>query len=505
MKRLATYIKHINQAQVISAVIIVAVLVGGWFFFFRGGAGTDEFLTLEYKPFIQQVSVSGKVVAAKDVDLGFSQSGRITGVYVSVGDRVAQGATLAVIENGDQRATLLQRQAALQNQQAKLAALKAGTRQEEIAVAQSSVERDTQALIDALQDAYRAADGAVHNTLDQFISNPRTNPALSFSVSDSNIKTSVESKRLAAEATLSAWGGGVFELNAGSDLPQAASAAQSNLSSVVSLLSDANTAINRAISSTQVPQATLDDYSAAVATARTNVNVSIASVSSAKSALDASRKNLALKVAGSTQEDISAQEAQTAGAAADVAAAAAQLQKTFISAPFSGIITTVDAKAGKIVSPNTPEISMISTGAFQIESYVPEINIALVAVGDKASVTLDAYGDKKFSASVVSVDPAETVRDGVSTYRAMLQFDAQDPLIKSGMTANVAIVTDVKESVLSVPQGLVVYRDGKTFVRVLAGKSIVEREVALGGVSSLGEVEVLLGLNQGDTIITTLP
>ena len=148
---------------------------------------------------------------------------------------------------------------------------------------------------------------------------------------------------------------------------------------------------------------------------------------------------------------------------------------------------------------------MISTGAFQIESYVPEINIALVAVGDKASVTLDAYGDKKFSASVVSVDPAETVRDGVSTYRAMLQFDAQDPLIKSGMTANVAIVTDVKERVLSVPQGLVVYRDGKTFVRVLVGKSIVEREVALGGVSSLGEAEVLSGLNQGDTIITTLP
>src|SRR3989344_6695078 len=240
MKSLSFYIKHINRTQVIWAVIIVAVLVGGWFFFFRGGAGTDEFLTLEYKPFIQQVSVSGKVVAAKDVDLGFSQSGRITGVYVSVGDRVAQGATLAVIENGDQRATLLQRQAALQNQQAKPAALKAGTRQEEIADAQSSVERHTQALIDALQDAYRAADGAVHNTLDQFISNPRTSPALSFSISDSNIKTSVESKRLAAEATLNAWSGGVFTLSAGSNLPQAASAAQSNLYSVVLLLSDAN-------------------------------------------------------------------------------------------------------------------------------------------------------------------------------------------------------------------------------------------------------------------------
>jgi len=212
-----------------------------------------------------------------------------------------------------------------------------------------------------------------------------------------------------------------------------------------------------------------------------------------------------LKAAGSTPQDISAQEAQVKSAAADVAAAQAQLNKTFISAPFSGIVTVVDAKAGKIVSPNTPEISMISTGAFQIESYVPEINIALIAVRDKASVTLDAYGEKIFPASVVSIDPAETVRDGVSTYRAMLQFDAQNPLIKSGMTANVSITTDTKESALAVPQGLVVYRDGKMFVRVLVDKSTVEREVTLGGVSSLGEVEILSGLKEGDTIITTLP
>ncbi len=505
MKSVSFYIKHINRMQVVWAVILIALLAAGWFFFFRGGGSTDGILVLELKPFVQQVSVSGKVVAAKEVDLGFSQSGRITGVYVSVGNYVSQGTTLAVVENGDQRATLLQREAALENQQAKLAALKAGTRPEEIAVAQSSVTRDTQALIDELQDAYRAADGAVHNTLDQFISNPRTSPSLTFSVVDSNLKTSVESKRLTAESALVAWSGAVFALGASADLSQAASLAQSNLSAIASLLSDAGAAINRALTSTQIPQSTLDDYSAAVATARTNINASISAVTSAKSALDASKKNLALKVAGSTPQDISAQEAQVKSAAADVAAAQAQLSKTFISAPFSGIVTVVDAKAGKIVSPNTPEISMISTGAFQIESYVPEINIALIAVRDKASVTLDAYGEKIFSASVVSIDPAETVRDGVSTYRAMLQFDAQNPLIKSGMTANVSITTDTKESALAVPQGLVVYRDGKMFVRVLVDKSTVEREVTLGGVSSLGEVEILSGLKEGDTIITTLP
>lgn len=506
MKSISFYIKHISHAQVIWAVIAAAVVVAGWYFFVRPAPAVQKTLVLHPKAFLQQVSVSGKVVAAKEVALGFAQSGRITGVYVSVGSYVSQGTTLSVVENGDLRAALMQKQAALQNQQAKLAALKAGTRPEEIAVAQSSVARDTQALIDALQDAYRAADGAVHNTLDQFISSPRTNPSLTFSLTDSNLKTSVESKRLAAEAALVAWNSGVFGLNTSSDLSQAASLAQSNLSAITSLLSDAGAAINRAIPSTQTPQATLDTYSAAVATARTNVNTSIASVTSAKAALDASNKNLALKQAGSTPEDIAAQEAQVNAAVADVAAAQAQLNKTFISAPFSGTVTVVDAKVGKIVSPNTPEMSMISAGAFQIESYVPEVNISLIRTGNKASVTLDAYGaDTAFDAEVVSVDPASTVRDGVSTYRIVLQFSKPDSRVKSGMTANVSITTNTKPSVLSVPQGLVIRRGGKAFVRVVVDKDIQEREVTLGEVSSVGEVEILSGLSDGDTIVTTLP
>src|SRR3989344_4891447 len=462
MKSFSFYIRNITRTKVVSAVMLVAVLAAGWFFFFRGGASTDGLLVLELKPFIQQVSVSGKVIAAKEVDLGFSQSGRITGVYVSVGNFVPQGTTLAVVENGDQRATLLQKEAALENQQAKLASLKAGTRQEEIAVAQSSVTSDTQALIDEIQDAYRSADGATRNTLDQFINNPRTSPSLTFSVSDSNLKISVESKRLVAESALVAWSSAVFTLSASADLSQAASLAQSNLSAIASLLSDAGAAINRAIPSTQVPQATLDTYSAAAATARTNINASISAVTSAQSDLDASKKNLVLKAAGSTPQDISAQEAQVKSAAADVAAAQAQLSKTFISAPFGGIITVVGAKAGKIVSPNTPEISMISAGAFEIESYAPEVNIALIHVGDKAAITLDAYGENvPFEARVISIDPASTVRDGVSTYRIRLQFTNQDPRIKSGMTANITVTTLKKDDTLPVPQGAVIERDGK--------------------------------------------
>ena len=281
MKRALTYIQHLDRAKIIWAAVVLVALLGWWYFFLRPASAAEQTLILAPKTFLQQVSVSGKVVAAKNVELGFAQSGRITLVYVSVGDFVSQGATLAVVENGDLRAAVLQRQAALENQQAKLASLKAGTRPEELAVAQSAVTGDTQDLINAIQDAYRAADGAARNTLDQFINNPRTNPSITFSVNDSNIKTSVESKRLAAETALNTWNTDAFSLNASSDLSAAAGRAQSNLSAIALLLSEAAVAINRGIPSTQISQATLDSYSAAVATARTNVNTSIASVASA--------------------------------------------------------------------------------------------------------------------------------------------------------------------------------------------------------------------------------
>src|SRR3989344_7979984 len=128
MKSALSYIQHLNRTQIIWVVVVVVALAAGWYFFVRSAPAAEQTLLLEQKLFLQQVSVSGKGVAAKEVDLGFSQSGRVTGVYAVVGQRVAQGTTLAVVENGDLRAALLQKEAALENQQAKLAALKAGTR-----------------------------------------------------------------------------------------------------------------------------------------------------------------------------------------------------------------------------------------------------------------------------------------------------------------------------------------------------------------------------------------
>lgn len=481
----------------------LVVLLVAWMFW--PTSVEQKTLKIEYKPFVQQVSVSGKVVPAQEVDLSFSQSGRITAVYAKVGQYVAQGTTLAVIENGDLRANLLQRQAALQNQEAKLASLRAGTRPEEVAVAQADVEGDTRALLEEINDAFRAVDAAVRVEVDQFLSNPRSSPKITFQISDLTLGARVENKRFEIEGMLVEWENSLAALQTTSDLAAAAALAHKNLATVSSFLTDAAAVVTRGVANTQTTQATLDGYAADVASARTNVNTSISAITSAQSALDSSKKTLTLKQAGSTAQDIAAQEAQVKAAEADVVAAQAQLGKTYITAPFFGVVTAVEAKVGRAASSGAAEISMISSGAFQIESYVPELNIALLAVGDKAEVVLDAYQNERFEASVVSLDPAETVRDGVSAYRAVLQFSTTDPRILSGMTASVYITTDTKERVLSVPQGLVVRRGGKAYVQVVQDKKTIEREVTVGAVSSLGEIEILSGLSAGEVILGELP
>jgi HlyD family secretion protein len=491
----------LSKKFVIYGVVIV-LGAGVVFVFLKNGTPKEETMVVHPGNFVQQVSVSGKVVAAQDVDLGFSQSGRVSRVNAKVGDIVKVGSLLAEIENGDLRATVMQKQAALESEQAKLQALKEGTRPEELAIAQSTVDSSASALVNAIMDAYTKSDDAVRNKVDQFMTNPASSPKLIFLTNALQAGINAESDRLAVQNTLTVWQKDNASLSASSDVLAAAVKAQKNLAGVSALLADANTALSQAAVSQSITQTAISGYVADIVTARTAINSVISTLNSAAADLDSAQKNLALKLAGSTQADISSQVAQVKVAQADLGNAQAQLVKTLIFAPFTGVVTKMDAKVGQIISPNTTEVSMIGSGAFQVEGYVAEINVALVKVGNPAVVTLDAYGsDVPFDVKVVSIDPAETIQDGVSTYRAVFEFNSQDPRIKSGMTANILITTQEKENVISVPQKIVINKDGQKFVKVKDGEGVVEKKVTTDGVSSLGQIEITSGLKDGDVVI----
>jgi multidrug efflux pump subunit AcrA (membrane-fusion protein) len=453
--------------------------------------------------FIRQVSVSGTVTPARDVDLGFASNGRISGVYAQVGQHVSRGMVLAETENNDLVAAVSEKQAALQQVQAELASLLSGSTNAQIAVASTTIANAEAALTDAVQSAYTTADDAVHNRVDSFFTNPRTIPELTFSVTSASSRLAVESDRKALVPVFAAWAQSLAQLSPDTLSAQAASA-RKRLAQVAAFLADVNSALNLSVPDQKTSAATLSTYATTLSVARTNVNGALASLTSAMNSLSSAEKNLALVVSGPTPDAIAAQKAAVAAAEAGVASARAALAKTQVTAPFSGTVTRMDAKIGEIVSPNTSLIAMQSDGFFQIDTYVPEVSIADVAVGNAGTTTLDAYGSSvTFPVKVVSVDPAETEKGGVPTYKTVLSFLSQDPRIRSGMTANVLITTGVLPNTVVIPAGAIGRDAQGAYVSVVENGKVERRSVELGVTPSLGQVEVRSGLSGGETILLT--
>lgn len=481
---------------------LVVIAVGGYLYLGRGN-NLGATMTIVPGDFAEQVSISGTVAAAQDVALGFAANGRIAGVYARVGQHVGAGAIIAQTENGDLAAMLAQKQAALAQARANLSSLQAGTRPEELAVASTAVTNAEAALVTAVQNAYTNSDDAVHNRADVLFTNPRTSPKLSFTVANATLQSLVEHERTLLEPMLASWAVLVASLSNDTAATTAVKA-QTYLAQVTTFLADANLVLNQGIPDQMTSAATLSSYGTALAAARANVNTAATTLSNNIAALNAAGSTLALKQAGSSADAIAAQAAVVASAEADIRSAQAAIAKTLVTAPFDGVVTRMDAKVGEIVSPNTSEISLQSDGLFQIETYIPEVSISRVAKGDAATTTLDAYGPSAaFPSMVIAVDPAETVRDGVPTYKTTLVFRAPDARIRSGMTANVVIQTGLLHNAIVIPAGATGFKEGVPYVSVVRDTLVENRTVTVGASPALGKTVILSGLAAGDVVLLT--
>lgn len=495
-------------------VIIIAV----YFFWGSGKEMPPEFIIASRKNVIQEVSVTGRVKPAVSLDLAFEKSGRVARANSKVGSLTKAGDVLAALENADISAELLQAGANLEAEEIKLAELKKGTRQEETAISRAKVSSAEAALIDAknnlvdkIKDAYTKSDDAVRNKIDQFFDNPRSSdPRLSSSLNaDSVLERKTEDARLSVESALKSWKDSLGSISIVSNLDIYILSAKKNLNEIALFLDLAASVVNSASSNSGLTQTMLDSWRADTATGRANVNTAISNLSSAEeklrtaeSNLLVARRELDLKESGATAEEISSEEAKVKSLKAAVDQKRAQLAKTFIVSPIEGIVTKMEARVGEIVSANAALISVISSARLEIEANVPEADVAKLQIGNMASVTLDAYGDDLiFEVEVISIDPAETIVEGVATYKTKFAFFEDDARIKPGMTADITVLANKRESVIAVPARALINRDSGKFLKILIKNGLEEIRVSTGLRGSDGNIEITDGLSEGDKVI----
>lgn len=500
---------------VIASSFIIAISAIVFAFFYKGSPKLNDSVSVKKEDLTEVVSTTGKVTASENLDLAFSRAGRIGSVYAKVGDSVKKGQVIAEIDSSDLNASLLQAQAALDKENINLNQIQdagASSSFDQRTNIQTTINSNRTTMISNLKDSYVKVDGALGSNIDQFFNNSRTYPHFGNNISLQNgtvytIQTptanqaiDLDNKAKDLYDSLSIWNTANQNLTAtstDSDIEKVADLADKTITAADSLVSEIYTVVNSYQTISSQDQTVYGTLRTALTTAQSSISLSLSSFHLARSTYESSLSSVG-PIATSLQQ------ATVQSANAQVLAIQAQIENGIIRAPFDAQVTKMDAKVGEVASPNVPLVSLISQGNFEIDSYVSEADVAKIKSGNNASVVLDAYGNSNpFTATVVSVDPAETITNGIGSYKVVLQFTNQSDLIKSGMTANVDISTQSKTGVLAVPGEKILKQNDKTFVLVDDGKgNAVQKQVTLGITGSNGDVEILSGLNEGDKIFT---
>lgn len=535
-------------------ILILAVLFAAWGTFAFLDSGKDEKYSTETAKIgdiVREVSVTGRVKPAQEANLAFEKSGKVSAANVKVGDKASAGQILASLENEELASQVAQAEASLQKEQIKLSELKNGTRPEDLQVYRTKVENAQRSLTSAeenladvkakaevdlanlyddslniLQDAFAKSEDALFEQIDELFSNDNSSsPSLTFYTSTQS-ENDAKEQRWQAGVELAALEAEISSLqNTPSQIDKELALARSHLTAIQNLFTVLIEAVNY---SGNLSQATASSYRTSINTGRTNVNTALTNITdqqqailtqkasnnsnistaqttlnTAKNTLATSKDELALKIAGSSDEQIAAQQAQVKYAAANLQSARSQLEKTIIRSPIDGTVTKQDVKKGEIISANSPLISIVSSQKFEIESNVPEVDISKIKINDPARITLDTFGNEiLFNAVVISIDPGENLIEGVATYKVKLQFTGDENRIKPGMTANIDIETDKKAGVLLVPQRLVAQRSGNFIILVEKSPGqIEERIIEIGLKGSDGNTEVVSGLKEGEKLV----
>jgi len=211
------------------------------------------------------------------------------------------------------------------------------------------------------------------------------------------------------------------------------------------------------------------------------------------------------------------------------------LDDTVVRSPVSGTVISRPVEVGQVISSPTQAVgggtvlmTMADLSKVRVRALVDEIDVGKVSIGQKVSIKVAAYRDKEFFGTVSKIEPKARVEQNVTTFPVLIDIDNKENLLLLGMNTDVVIDVLNKEVALSSPsmslrtrkdiysaasiiniptdsvdkflEGKVSGENFNKFIVIkdsLNGPLLTWVEI---GVSDLANVEILDGLNQGDTI-----
>lgn len=208
-----------------------------------------------------------------------------------------------------------------------------------------------------------------------------------------------------------------------------------------------------------------------------------------------------------------------AASQAQVAAAWLTYQKSLpvVTAPISGTLTGLSLQVGSVLgasssqpassssttsSSSSQKVGSIKTSGLSLVSVnLSEIDVPKVAIGNKATVTLNAFPDRTFTGKVMSIDTIGSITSGVTSYPIVISLDLSSPEVYANMTASASIITDTRSDVLLVPASSITGTSDTATIQILKNNIPQILSVQLGA-SSDTQTEIISGIDVGDAVVT---
>jgi RND family efflux transporter MFP subunit len=140
------------------------------------------------------------------------------------------------------------------------------------------------------------------------------------------------------------------------------------------------------------------------------------------------------------------------------------------------------------------------------ETYVNEVDVRKLALGQKVQISLDADPTKKLSGTVTHIANVGEQRPNQDSkvFEVKIEVATADTTLRPGMTTSNAIETASIPNVLSVPLEAVVTEAGYSYVFKKSGRGVVKQMVETGAMND-NEIVVRRGVEAGDRVLLTPP
>jgi len=234
----------------------------------------------------------------------------------------------------------------------------------------------------------------------------------------------------------------------------------------------------------------------------------------ARALLQAARQSSAMTDIGPRAEEIRAAQAQVQQMKATLDYAQTQLAATEIKAPVSGTVLQRIVERGEMVSPSsfgesgarTSVVALADLNDLQIELDISQADFARLKMGQRAEIIPEAFPNLKYTGFIAEIAPE--ANRAKATVQVKVKVENPDEQLRPEMNARVNFLAEATRGETNavarvlVPKAAVVRNDGSTFVFVIKGNRVEQRNIRIG--DEAGEFyQVLEGLSGGESAATS--